>query len=186
MHMTSVAIAILIMSFAVMSFLTPAKESAATVLERELEVLYRVARRMTGNDTDAEDIVSQTLLNAYKNWDSFDGRHPRSWLIRILNNEWLYMLRKRKTRKETDFETTGEPADENFWKAIEVQMEFKQVVAALDELPEEYRVAVTLCDMEEMTYESASEALGVPIGTIRSRVFRGRRILRHKLVALYS
>ena len=65
-------------------------------------------------------------------------------------------------------------------------MEFKQVVAALDELPEEYRVAVTLCDMEEMTYESASEALGVPIGTIRSRVFRGRRILRHKLVALYS
>ena len=95
MHMTSVAIAILIMSFAVMSFLTPAKESAATVLERELEVLYRVARRMTGNDTDAEDIVSQTLLNAYKNWDSFDGRHPRSWLIRILNNEWLYMLRKR-------------------------------------------------------------------------------------------
>jgi RNA polymerase sigma-70 factor (ECF subfamily) len=96
------------------------------------------------------------------------------------------MLRKRKTRGETDLEGVSEPADENFWKAIDVQMEFKQVVEALDELPEEYRVAVTLCDMEELTYESAAEALGVPIGTIRSRVFRGRRILRHKLVALYG
>jgi RNA polymerase sigma-70 factor (ECF subfamily) len=186
MYMTFLTIGIFFIAIVTMSFLSPAKESAAFVLERELEVLYRVSRRMTGNDSDAEDIVGQTLLNAYKNWESFDGKHPRSWLIRILNNEWLYLLRKRKTRNETDLENTHEPADENFWKAIEVQMEFKQVVAALDELPEEYRVAVTLCDMEEMTYESASEALGVPIGTIRSRVFRGRRILRHKLVALYS
>jgi RNA polymerase sigma-70 factor (ECF subfamily) len=174
------------MALGVMTFFASGKESAAVVLERELEVLYRVARRMTGNDSDAEDIVSQTLLNAYKNWDSFDGRHARSWLIKILNNEWLYLLRKRKTRSETDFETSGEPADENFWKAIDVQMEFKQVVEALDELPEEYRVAVTLCDMEELTYEAAAEALDVPIGTIRSRVFRGRRILRHKLVAHYQ
>ena len=141
---------------------------------------------MTGNDTDAEDIVSQTLLNAFKHWDEFDGRHARSWLIRILNNEWLGMLRKRKTRGEVDIEQTTEPADENFWKAIDVQMEFKEVVNALDELPEEYRIAVTLCDMEEMTYETASEVLGVPIGTIRSRVFRGRRILRHKLVGVYE
>lgn len=169
-----------------MAFLAPKKESAAVVLERELEVLYRVARRMTLNDADAEDIVSQTLLNAYKHWDEFDGRHARSWLIRILNNEWLYLLRKRKTRSEVGMEATAEPADENFWKAIDVQMEFKEVVNALDELPEEYRVAVTLCDMEELTYESAAEVLGVPIGTIRSRVFRGRRILRHKLVAHYQ
>ena len=184
--MTFFAITILISAIIFMSFQAATKESAAVVFERELEVLYRVARRMTGNDTDAEDIVSQTLLNAYKNWDDFDGRHARSWLIRILNNEWLGMLRKRKTRGETDYEGVAEPADENFWKAIDVQMEFKQVVEALDELPEEYRVAVTLCDMEELTYESAAEVLGVPIGTIRSRVFRGRRILRHKLVALYG
>lgn len=156
------------------------------VLERELEMLYRVARRMTLNDSDAEDIVSQTLLNAYKHWDDFDGRHARSWLIRILQNEWLYLLRKRKVRSEVDIESTAEPADEDFWKAIDVQLELKEIVNALDGLPEEYRVAVTLCDMEEMTYESAAEALGVPIGTIRSRVFRGRRILRHKLVAHYQ
>lgn len=169
-----------------MSFLAPKKESAAVVLERELEMLYRVARRMTLNDSDAEDIVSQTLLNAYKHWDDFDGRHARSWLIRILQNEWLYLLRKRKVRSEVDIESTAEPADEDFWKAIDVQLELKEIVNALDGLPEEYRVAVTLCDMEEMTYESAAEALGVPIGTIRSRVFRGRRILRHKLVAHYQ
>lgn len=162
------------------------KESAATVLERELEVLYRVARRMTLNDSDAEDIVSQTLLNAYKHWDEFDGTYARSWLIRILHNEWLYLLRKRRTRSEVDLDTGGEPADENFWRAIDVQMEFKEVVKALDELPEEYRMAVTLCDLEEMNYETAANVLGVPIGTIRSRVFRGRRILRHKLVALYQ
>ncbi|MBS1700870.1 MAG: RNA polymerase sigma factor [Armatimonadetes bacterium] len=162
------------------------KESAAIVLERELEVLYRVARRMTLNDADAEDIVSQTLLNAFKHWDDFDGKHPRSWLIRILNNEWLYLLRKRKVRSEVDMEATTEPADENFWKVIDVQMDVKDVVNAVDELPEEYRVAVTLCDLEEMTYESAADVLGVPIGTIRSRVFRGRRILRHKLVGIYQ
>jgi len=169
-----------------MSFLGPKKESAAIVLERELEVLYRVARRMTMNDVDAEDIVGQTLLNAYKHWDRFDGRHARSWLIGILNHEWLYLLRKRRTRGEVDIESVGEPTDENFWKAIDVQMEFKEVVNALDELPEDYRIAVTLCDLEEMTYESAADVLGVPIGTIRSRVFRGRRILRHKLVAHYQ
>lgn len=174
------------LALATSAFTSPRKESAAVVLERELEVLYRVARRMTGNDTDAEDIVSQTLLNAYKNWDRYDGRHARSWLIKILHNEWLYLLRKRRTRNETDLEATSEPADENFWRAIDTQIEFKEVITALDELPEEYRVAVTLCDMEELTYESAAEALGVPIGTIRSRVFRGRRILRHKLVALYQ
>lgn len=169
-----------------MSFLNPKKESAEVVLERELEVLYRVAKRMTLNDTDAEDIVGQTLLNAYRNWQDFDGKHARSWLIKILHNEWLALLRKRKVRGEVDIENSVEPADEDFWKAIDVQMDIKDVVKALDDLPEEYRVAVTLCDLEEMTYESASEALGVPIGTIRSRVFRGRRILRHKLVGVYG
>lgn len=184
--MTFLALTVIGLAHVVRTTYGHAKESAAVVLERELEVLYRVARRMTGNDADAEDIVSQTLLNAYKNWDKYDGRYARSWLIKILNNEWLYLLRKRRSRPETDFEATAEPADENFWRAIDTQMEFKEVVAALDELPEEYRVAVTLCDMEELTYESAAEVLGVPIGTIRSRVFRGRRILRHKLVALYQ
>jgi RNA polymerase sigma-70 factor (ECF subfamily) len=162
------------------------KESAAVVLDRELEVLYRVARRMTLNDSDAEDIVSQTILNAFKHWNDFDGTYARSWLIRILHNEWLYLLRKRRTRSEVDIEAVGEPADENFWRAIDVQMDFKEVVRALDDLPDEYRIAVTLCDMEEMNYEEAANILGVPIGTIRSRVFRGRRILRHKLVALYQ
>ncbi len=167
-------------------FFSSKRESAEVVLERELEVLYRVAKRMTLNDADAEDIVGQTLLNAYRNWDTFDGKHARSWLIKILNNEWLMLLRKRKVRQEVDIENSVEPADEDFWKAIDVQMDIKDVVKALDDLPEEYRVAVTLCDLEELTYETASEALGVPIGTIRSRVFRGRRILRHKLVGIYG
>jgi RNA polymerase sigma-70 factor, ECF subfamily len=159
------------------------KEAVEVVLEREL---YRVAKRLTRSDVDAEDIVSQTMIAAFKNWDRFDGQHPRSWLVRILNNEWLQVLRRRKVRSEVEMSEHNEPQDHDFWKQIDSNIEAKSVIKCLDELPEEYRLAVTLCDVEELTYEEAAEALDIPIGTVRSRLFRGRRILRHKLVEVYA
>ena len=150
----------------------------------ELGLLYRVARRYAMNATDAEDLVSQTLLAAAKAWDSFDGKHVRSWLITILKNEHLKTLRYRASRPKTvgiedSFEVSGEsPSDE-----IDQRAFVEDILRELDSLPEDFRMAVALCDVEQLSYEDAAAALGVPIGTIRSRLFRGRRALREKLKA---
>lgn len=138
---------------------------------------------MTGNDVDAEDAVSQTIAKAFEKWDSFDGRHPRSWLIQVLRNEWLQMLRKRRAQPEAPLEAVAEPADD-FWMAVDERLEADLVHVALGELAEDYRAAVTLCDVEQLSYEEAAKALGVPIGTLQSRLFRGRKALRSRLVYL--
>ena len=158
------------------------KESVSVVLERELEVLLRVAKRLTLNESDAEDLVSQTLIIAFQKWDSFDGSHARSWLIQILRNEWLQLLRKRNVRKEIAYEEVNEPSIEGFWKAVDSQIEAKRIVEALDELGEDYRVAISLCDVEELSYEVAAKVLEIPLGTLQSRLFRGRKQLRAVLV----
>jgi RNA polymerase sigma-70 factor (ECF subfamily) len=156
------------------------------VAHRELPVLYRVAKRMVQNDAMAEDLVGQTILLAHRNWQKFDGRFPRSWLIKLMRNEWLNSQRKAHVKAEIAIEAVSEPSDEGFWCEISVQLDAKTILEAIDQLPEEYRLAVTLCDVEEMAYEEASEALAVPIGTIRSRLFRGRKILRSRLAHLES
>lgn len=160
------------------------KAPVAEVVERELPVLYRVAKRMSGSDADAEDLVGQTIVLAFQHWDNFDGRHARSWLIRILRNEWLQVLRKRKVRKEVSSELSEEVSDEGFWRAVDHKMEAELIIQALDHLPEEYRITIALCDVEEMSYEDAAKSLDIPIGTVRSRLFRGRKLLRSRLVSL--
>jgi RNA polymerase sigma-70 factor (ECF subfamily) len=160
------------------------KASVGDVLEAELALLLRVARRLSGNETDAEDLVSQVIVKAIQAWDSFDGRYPRSWLIRILNNEWLQTIRKRKVRQEVSQPEDEEISDDGFWKGIDAQLEATSILKALDRIPEEYRIAVTLCDIEEMSYEEAALTLDVPLGTIRSRLFRGRKMLRARLTGM--
>lgn len=153
-------------------------------MERELDTLYRVAKRLTRNEADAEDIVSQALTSAFQNWDRFDGKHTRSWLITILRNEWLQTLRKRKSRPEVAIDLIAEPFEECSWKEVDTRILVQQVKLALAQIPEEYRLAVELCDVEGLSYEEAAAMLGVPIGTIRSRLFRGRGLLREKLSGL--
>jgi len=148
----------------------------------ELPVLYRVARRLTLSDTDAEDLVGQALLLAARGWNSFDGAHPRSWLIRILKNEHLGMVRKKAGRTIEALEEVPEPLEEGFWEEISWRAVGSDILRELDRLPEEYRIAVALCDVEEMSYEEAATAMEVPVGTVRSRLFRGRRMLRARLV----
>lgn len=149
----------------------------------ELPVLYRVARRVVRDAAEAEDLVSQTLLAAAKGWTSFDGRFGRSWLIKIMKNEHLRNIRTRNSRAQTvSFEEVPEPHDQaDTWRDLDAKLITDQVVCQLDAVPEEYRLAVVLCDIEQMSYEEAANALEVPVGTIRSRLFRGRRILREKL-----
>jgi RNA polymerase sigma-70 factor (ECF subfamily) len=150
----------------------------------ELGLLYRVARRYAMNATDAEDLVSQTLLSAAKAWDSFDGKHLRSWLITILKNEHLKTLRYKSSRPRTvDIEDSFDIAGESAAEQIDQRAFVEDILKELDALPEDFRMAVALCDVEQMSYEDAAAALGVPIGTVRSRLFRGRRLLREKLKA---
>lgn len=158
------------------------KPTFESIALEEIPVLYRVARRMTLNDSDAEDLVGQALLRAVKAWNTFDGRHPRSWLIRIVKNEHLMRIRHRATRPEIAIDEVAEPTEEGFWEEISWRAVGTDILRELDKLPEEYRLAVALCDVEEMSYEDAAEAMEVPVGTVRSRLFRGRRMLRAALV----
>lgn len=159
------------------------KPNISDVLKRELELLYRIARRLTGNDPDAEDLVSQTIEIAFKNWEKFDGQHPKSWLITIIRNEFYQSIRKKKRRSETTFEESHEPIEQDFWQAIDQKLEVEKILEAVDSLADDYREVITLCDIEELTYDEAATILKIPIGTIKSRLFRGRKQVRSILIA---
>jgi RNA polymerase sigma-70 factor (ECF subfamily) len=147
----------------------------------ELAVLYRVARRMGVSAEQAEDLVQLTLVKAFQAWDSFDGRYLRSWLIRILRNERLMALRSERPESSIDEMPEGELAEAPFWDEVSWRIEADRVLMELESLPDIYQLAIQLIDVEQMTYEEAAEALGVPIGTVRSRLFRAREMLRNRL-----
>lgn len=162
---------------------SPRKPSLEDVIQKELEVLYRIGVRLCRNSTEAEDLVAQTLYLAAKSWDKFDGQFPRSYLIKILRNE--FYGRGRKTESPTiSLEATHEASDEGYWQAIDWSLVGKDILVKLDELPEDYRLAVFLCDVEGMTRDEAALALEMPVGTINSRLHRGRNMLRSKLALL--
>jgi RNA polymerase sigma-70 factor, ECF subfamily len=165
---------------------TVSKPRFETVVETELAVLYRVAKLLTSNADDAEDIVGQTLYQAAKAWNAFDGSHPRSWLIQILRNEHLQLVRKRTGKQTVPIDATLEPSVEGFWEKVDAALMSNRILEELAELPEEYRLAIGLCDVEEFSYDEAARIMGVPVGTVRSRLFRGRNLLRARLVKLQS
>ena len=160
------------------------KSNFETTALAELPVLYRVARRMTLNASVAEDLVGQTLLQAASAWKSFDGNYPRSWMIQIMQNIF------RKDRNKLSSRSVHVPLDEatcmtdDTWSDLDKRLLSSSIVEELDRIPDEYRLAVTLCDMEELSYEEAARALDIPIGTVRSRLFRGRNMLRARLAAV--
>lgn len=154
------------------------------VVEAELGVLFRVAKLLTYNADDAEDIVGQTLYQAAKAWPTFDGAHPRSWLIQILRNEHLQLVRKRSGKQTQNLDDSLEPSEEGFWEKVDLGLVAGRILEELAQLPEEYRLAVGLCDVEELSYEEAAQIMDVPLGTVRSRLYRGRNLLRARLVQL--
>jgi len=154
----------------------------------EVDVLYRVALSLTRNPHDAEDLVQETLARAHGAIDRFDGRHPRAWLLTILRNTHVNSLRRRRPDllrdPEASIEEVGgregehepDPAqlfdDAGFDSAVE---------HALAELPESFRSVVSLVDIAGMSYQEASEALGVPVGTVMSRLHRARKRMKRSL-----
>jgi len=156
----------------------PSFEDAVTA---ELPVMYRVARRLTLDATDAEDLVGQVLLSAAKSWPPFDGRHLRSWLLKILRNEHFAGLRRKAVRPQTVPLDQAQDSIDEQWNPPDAEAAGSKVLQELDRLPEEYRLAVALCDVEELSYLEAAGAMDVPVGTVRSRLYRGRQMLRERL-----
>ena len=152
----------------------------------ELPLLYRVARRLTsGHEADAEDLVGACFLKAATAWSAFDGTHPRAWLLRVLRTEHLMSLRRAASRPVLAEEEEGsEPSTEGFWREIESRLDTARILDALDRLPEEYRLPIALCDVEEMDHAEAALALELSAVALRTRLHRGRKMLRARLVRL--
>lgn len=153
----------------------------------------RYALRLSGNASDADDLVQATYLNALRGWHTFrPGSDGRKWLFAICRN---YFLRQRQRTRET---VSLDPPELDSLEATRLSkytvdaighqwMESPDLGPAIDRaiaaLPEHYRMAVMLVDVEGWSYEDAAREESIPIGTLRSRLFRGRRILQEQLVA---
>lgn len=160
-----------------------------------VDALYRTALRMTRNRADAEDLVQETYLKAHRFRESFSpGTNLRAWLFRILTNSFINEYRKRSRQPETT--DTGEMEDYYLFRRVKEAGEDlgtdpeatvlrmfldDEVRRALEELPEQYRMTVLLADVEGFSYKEIAEITDTPIGTVMSRLHRGRKQLQSKL-----
>ena len=155
--------------------------------------VYQVARRLTGSREEAEDLVQETYARAFRAWRSFEpGTNLRAWLFRILTN--LNIDRGRRSQRspdmqpleETDYflynkleeSTSDQNTDE---RRVVERLSQNDAVAALADLPHDFRDVVLLVDLADFTYSDAAQILDIPIGTVMSRLHRGRRILKRSL-----
>ena len=166
----------------------PRLRAFADVVEPEIEVLLRVGRSLTGSDTDAEDLVQETMIRAFGAIDRFDGRHPRAWLLTILRRTHLNMHRRQRPSTVGDWEVLHHarpafggahaPSAEDRALAEDLDPALRTAMAALDE---RFRAAVVLVDVHDLSYADAAAVLDVPVGTIMSRLSRARTRLRAAL-----
>ena len=152
--------------------------------------LFHTVIRLVGNTEDARDVVQETFLRAYQYRDSFHGDALFfTWLYRIAANAVISLKRKRRHVRGFqvcgDEKTINDPPDVSLTnqpsRALEIAEDERIVHEALSQLSDEHRVVLVMKDMEEMKYEDMAEILGVPVGTIRSRLHRARLKLRHIL-----
>ena len=156
--------------------------------------LYSAALRMTRNKADAEDLVQETYLRAYRGFASFaEGTNLRAWLFRILTNTYINSYRAKQRRpQETELndvedlylyrrisnvDTASRSAEDTLFELFTDD----EVKAALENLPESFRLPVLLADVEEFSYKEIAQMLDIPIGTVMSRLHRGRKAMQKAL-----
>lgn len=153
----------------------------------ELEVMYRVARSLTRNAADAEDLVQDTLIRAYKAIDRFDGRYPRAWLLTIMRNAQMNRVRRKRPELMRDPDLTMQRVADTSEEGRNVEDQVlegvfdERVETALNALPEKFRVVIEMVDMNGLAYQETADALGVPVGTVMSRLHRARKRIRDDL-----
>jgi len=169
-------------------------EFEAVVLEH-FHTLYSTALRLTRNPSEAQDLVQETLLKAYRFFDRFEpGTNVKAWLFTILRNTYINTYRKTvRQQEQVDFEriepfyadTANDPewewTDQEALEAMLRHLVQDDVKRALEALPEVYRIVVLLADLAELPYKDIAVIIGCPEGTVMSRLFRGRRLLRKSL-----
>ena len=166
------------------------------IVERCADKAYNFAYRLSGNEQDARDLVQEAFAKAFEHWGRYDPSKPfEAWLNRILHNVFLDQVRRYDHGHTVSLDAPA-PAEDTEWESILPGKDIEPVEAlmreersgllqrALDSLPLHYRGAVTLCDIEDLSYERISEIMGCPVGTVRSRVHQGRLLLRREFERL--
>ena len=154
-----------------------------------LDALYRVALRLTNNAADADDLVQETMLKAYRAWDQYEkGTNAKGWLLTILRHAFINEYRRRTRHPENVDLDTIEPfavfegiQDEDPQGAFFDKIVDDEVLREIDKLPEAFRETLVLSDVEGMSYQEIAKILEIPVGTVKSRLFRARRALQSKL-----
>jgi RNA polymerase sigma-70 factor, ECF subfamily len=163
-----------------------------------LDSLYAGALRMTRNPADAEDLVQETMLRAYRSFDRFEpGTNLKAWLFRIMTNAYINTYRKRQREPQKVSQDDIEDFDlyqelKNHDPAFTATPETivldnlldSDIIQAIDDLPDQFRMAVLLSDLEGFSYAEMAEIMDVPMGTVMSRLHRGRKALQKRLLDL--
>jgi RNA polymerase sigma factor (sigma-70 family) len=156
------------------------------VVRQHADRVYRLAFRLTGDAHDAEDLTQETFIRVFRSLAGYKPGTFEGWLHRITTNLFLDMVRRRARLRmeglpeDTDRLPGGGPDPEQVWSDAHLDPDLQ---AALDALAPEFRAAVVLCDVEGLSYEEIAATLGVKLGTVRSRIHRGRQALRAALEA---
>ncbi|GAA2332418.1 RNA polymerase sigma factor SigE [Saccharopolyspora halophila] len=154
------------------------------VVRQHADRVYRLAFRLSGNKHDAEDLTQETFIRVFRNLANYKPGTFEGWLHRITTNLFLDMARRRSRLRmeglpeDTDRIPGGGPSPEQVFSDAHLDPDLQ---VALDELPPEFRAAIVLCDVEGLSYEEIGATLGVKLGTVRSRIHRGRQMLKNTM-----